>query len=839
MNNRKSAPLALVVSMGAAAVSGQTVLAQTGGATTQGPSLEEVVVTARKREESLQDVPLPVTAFTEAEIANRQLTSLDDVAKFTPGLVFSKNFGRATERPVVRGLASILAGTNASVETGVSYFVDGVYYPGDIGSLDMNDVARVEVIRGPQSALYGRNTYSGAINFVTKRPGEEVSGGVNANFDGDERGVSARLAGRPVDWLGLSINGRYYDFDGQWKNQVTGRMVGGESTSSFGAAATLTLTENTELRLRFQSNRDRDGSRPIFFQSAGVNNCFPGTRSLGSFTTTTGDNNNQWFCGEVKAAPVYLNDGPSILGTTPVVVGIPNAAPFAYDARQALAFSGVNRDLELATASFRWDIMGSGYSLILNGGVRDEDRKTGADSDHSQVNIIGANVNGFQPLATGSSSDRDTFKDWSGEVRIESPQQDRFRWMLGVYHFEWERRAYRIDFASPGGQDRPYQIFDIYNTGYFGSVGFDFTDKLSATLEMRNAKERKGQIDWTAPVNVQAGPTAGPTYDSAIRGQDEWKANTPRATLNYKLNPDMTLYAIYAKGYKPGGFNGSTAINNGRPQDEAFRQEESVNYEIGMKSQWFDRRLVLNVALFQMKIDDIQLTTPVNTSTGAVTSISTNQGDGEIKGIEIESRFAATDDLTLGFTYALADTEFTAGCDDFQWQLTSGGGIFNPANPSDPTRNLNGKGTCSIVGNAFPLAAKHTASLTADYIRPVFGGDYRLYVNSDLSYTSKKFVQVDNQAYTGAATLLGARIGLETDNWRVGLYGRNLLNEDSPVGATRWLHSYLIGFAGPVPPRNLKPGLPSTAVAAYSLPRGIFGTLRRERQIGLEMSYKF
>ncbi|MFM7626144.1 MAG: TonB-dependent receptor domain-containing protein, partial [Gammaproteobacteria bacterium] len=295
-----------------------------------------------------------------------------------------------------------------------------------------------------------------------------------------------------------------------------------------------------------------------------------------------------------------------------------------------------------------------------------------------------------------------------------------------------------------------------------------------------------------------------------------------------------------AKGYKPGGFNGLVAITNGRPADESFKQEESINYELGMKSQWMDRRLTLNVAAFFMQIDDIQLTTPINNATtGAVTSIATNQGDGEIKGLEIEGRFAATDDLTIGFTYALADTEFTSGIDDFQWQITSGGGIFNPANPTDPARNLNGRGNGSIVGHPFPLAAKHTASLTADYSRPVFGGDYRMYVNSDLSYTSKKNIQVHNTAYTGAATLLGARIGIETDNWKVGLYGRNLLDEDSVPGATRWLHSYLIGFAGPVPPRNLQPGLPSTAVAAYSLPRGIFGILRRERQVGLEMSYKF
>lgn len=843
MINRKNAPWAMVVSMGVATLAGQPTLAQSNSAEARGPTLEEVVVTARKREESLQDVPLPVTALSAADIANRQVTSLDDVAKFTPGLVFSKVFGRATERPVIRGLASVLAGTNASVETGAAYFIDGVYYQGAIQSLDMNDVERVEVIRGPQSALYGRNTYSGAINFVTKRVGDTTTGGASASFDGEERNISARVAGRLTDWLAGSVNGRYYDFDGQHVNQLTGRNVGDENSNSFGVNLDITPTETTELRLRYQSTRDRDGTRPIFFQSGGDNNCFPGTRSLGSYNSTSTDNRNQWFCGEVRPGLVYLNDAP-VTRPGPAVIGIPSTlrgqppGVLIYDTRQGVPFSGVHRDAEFASAGFRWDIMGSGYNLVLNGGWRDEDLKTGADSDHSSVNIIGANVNGVQPIATGGSSTLDTFQDWSSELRIESPQEDRLRWMVGIYHYEWENKSYRIDFASLGGQDRPFQLSDIINTGYFGSIGFDFTDRLSASLEIRRAEERKGQIDWSQVVNNQAGPTAAATYNSALRGNDEWKSTTPRATVDFKLNEDITLYAIYAKGYKPGGFNGAVAINNGRPADESFLQEESVNYELGMKSQWFDRRLVLNVGVFKMEIDAIQLTTPITNSVGAVTSIATNQGDGEITGLEIESRYAVTDNFTVGFTYALADTEFTTGIDDFQWQITSGGGIFNPANPTDPARNLNGQGNASIAGNPFPLAAKHTASLTGDYSQPVFGGDYRLYVNTDLSYTSKKNIQVHNTAYTGSALIAGARIGIETDSWRVGLYGRNLLNEDSLPGATRWLHPYLFGIpAGPA--ATLDPGLPPTSVAAYSLPRGIFGTLRRERQIGLELNYKF
>lgn len=120
----------------------------------------------------------------------------------------------------------------------------------------------------------------------------------------------------------------------------------------------------------------------------------------------------------------------------------------------------------------------------------------------------------------------------------------------------------------------------------------------------------------------------------------------------------------------------------------------------------------------------------------------------------------------------------------------------------------------------------------------MFGGDYRLFINSDLSYSSKRNVQVHNTAYTGSATLLGARIGVETDDWRLGIYGRNLLNEDSALGATRWLHAYLAATSTN-PTLTLKPGLPSPAVASYSLPRGIFGTVRRERQVGIDFSYKF
>ncbi len=836
---RKKSVMVTALSMTATALVGQGAYAQ--GSEADSIGLEEVVVTARKREESLQDVPLAVTALSAEQISERQVQSIDDLARFTPGLVFAKAFGRSNDRPVIRGLASVLAGTNGTVETGAAYFVDGIYYPGDITSLDMADVARVEVIRGPQSALYGRNTYSGAVNFITRSPGDSFDGAASANFDKDEKGANLRLSGPLGEKAGGGISLRYNKFDGQWINQLTGKTIGSEESKSISGVLELKPIEDVTLRFRATWAEDRDGSRPLFFQSGADNNCYPGTRSLGSFNSTSTTNTNQYFCGEIQPGIIALNDAP-VTRAIPLVNGIPTTLNTAasgivptggiYDTRQGLVFSGVDRDLALATAIGTWDIFGSGYTLTVDGGLRDDKRKTGSDSDHSSVNIIQAPINGVQRQALGAATAIDETSDFSSEIKINSPEEGRFRWLLGAYHYEQELRTFDMDFSTPNGQSEPWQVIDVYNTSFFGSVDFDFTDRLSASLELRRAKEYKQLNQRANRPNFQ---TPGATTFS---GKDSWTATTPRVTVDFKLTPDITLFANFAKGTKPGGFNGAVASLNGRPQDITFNEETSKNYEIGMKSAWMDNRLIANVSVFFLQAEDIQLTTPIqNITTGAVTSIATNQGSGEIKGLELEARFAATENLTLGLTYALADTEFTEGCDDFQYTLTSGGGVYRVNAPST-SFNPTGRGDCSIVGNPFPLAAKNTASLTADYKRPIGAGDMNLYINGDVSFTDKRAVQVHDDPYTPSTTLVGLRVGVQTDKWRAGLYARNLTNEDAVPSATRWLHTYLIGINNV----TLDPGLPPASIAgvgnaAYSLPRGFFGILRRERQVGLEVTY--
>nr|MBP6513892.1 TonB-dependent receptor [Steroidobacteraceae bacterium] len=732
MNYSVRRPLAVAVSAICALASAGFAQAQTAPT-----ALEEVVVTARKTSENLQEAPVAVSAFSAETLARRQISSVDDVARFTPGLVFSKAFGRATERPVIRGQSNVLAGVTAGAEAGAAYFIDGIYFPGDVQSLDMADVQRVEVIRGPQSALYGRNTYSGAINFVTRSPSDTFEGQARAAYDSDETDIALRLEGPLSQTLAGSLSLRNTEFDGQWKNQTTGKTIGDESTKSISGVLEWNPTEDVRLRLRGSYSEDKDGTRPLFLQDASYNNCMPGTRSLSSYyTATNGVPNNpyQYFCGTIKPQPIALNDGPAIatipLPSAPLTATNTTFAPF-YQTQDGLPLSGVERERTMFSALFDWDIAGSGYKLTVASAVRNEDRWTGADSTHSSVNYwFPSSTQTSGANAFLNSADADDIFDYSAEMRIESPSGGALRWMLGVFHYEQEFETSTVNFLAPRGQKSPYQVSEIINSSVFGLVEWKFAESWSLTAEGRYAEETKKRTDY--PTGLTA-PGATPSF----KDEGQFNKFTPRVTVKWDINDDLNMYAIYAEGNKPGGLNGVNGIASGIP---TFDEETSKVYELGLKATWLDGRLVTNLAAFLIKATDVQLTTAVvNATSSSTVSIVSNQGSADIQGIEVEARYRVIDPLTLSLTYALADSEFTKGCDDFQWTLTSGGGKYNAASPG--SNNLNGQGDCSIIGNMLPMSSKHSASFAADWRQPV-NENLEFFVNADLSYSSKKAVQV-------------------------------------------------------------------------------------------------
>ncbi|MCY3565779.1 MAG: TonB-dependent receptor, partial [Gammaproteobacteria bacterium] len=532
--------IAGTVSLAAMALSGQ--------ALAQESLVEEITVTARKVEESLNDTPVSVSAFTTASIEQLDINSVTDIARFTPGLSFSSAFGRSTERPVIRGQGNILARVQFGVESGVAYFVDGMYYAGDIQSLDMSNLERVEVIKGPQSALYGRNTYSGAINFVTRRPGQDFSGRARVRGLGDgEQELVGSVGGQLIDGvLAMQAAVRHYEFDGQWTNTVTEQPIGQEESDSINVTLDWTPNESFSLTGRVQYQEDNDGTRPFFLQSAAENNCYPGFRSLAFWPLVESRNPNQYFCGEILPRPIALNDGPDADGVPNVIPGINPGSTFfgnVYSLGQGVLFSGVERELNnyALSASYNLD---SGNTLTFQVSRRDEEAKTGSDSDHGPTNFF------LGPEAFFALSNVTEFTETAYEARLDSAADSALRWSAGVFHYDLEEDQTDI---VPGGFSPDGIDNFITNTAAFVSVGWDFSDRASATVELRYADEEKSQVDINAAGMV------------AFSGATSFFSFAPRVTLDYRLNDDAMLYGIYSEGIKPGGLNGFDGASTGRP----------------------------------------------------------------------------------------------------------------------------------------------------------------------------------------------------------------------------------------------------------------------------------
>lgn len=796
-------------------------LAQEEGA--QAPSRDVITVTARRREETILDAPVAVTAFGEEDILDLGLQSVDDVARFTPGLSFSAAFGRTSERPVIRGQANVLAGVQFGVESGTAYFIDGVYYPGSIQNLDTNDLARVEVIRGPQSALYGRNTYAGAINFVTRGATDTFEGQARARAGSHgEYEIAGGISGPIGDRAGFRLSVRDYNYDGEFTNQVTGQTVGSQSTTSVSGVLDFNPNDNIDFRVRAQYSDSVDGTLPLFLQPAASNNCSPGYRSLNYWSRSGSTNTNQYFCGVIRPAPVALNTGPAVPGQPAIVPGVPANAlnpflPFQlYSTGDGTAFDGVTNETTLLSGIMNYDIDGSGYVLTVSAAYRDEERRFGSDSDHSSINFVLQPAGMANTGAFFANTTRAEVADVSFEARLASPVDRRLRWMVGAYYYDQTSDQFSITFSNPAGN--PSSELTTTNEALFGLVEYDITDALTVTLEGRYAEEEKTTLDAIG--------TATPFNRS-----DTFTNFTPRLTINWSVNPETTVFAVYAQGVKPGGQNGAIGQTTGNP---TYDQETSVNFELGVKRSLFGGAGYFAASAFYIDATDVQLTTAVSNPSGAINSVATNQGAAEILGLELEYRQQLNDILSVGATYAWTRPEFTSGCDDAQWELTSGGGVIagNATAPGTGTSFFGQTGNCSIAGNRIPLTSEHQLSVNGELRAPLGqNGSLEWFARADYTYESSKYVQVHNLAETGSASILGAQLGIESGNWTLLAYGRNILDEDSIVMATRWLQTpYLsTGFSPNTAPVN----------AARGAPRAFFGTLRRGASYGVEARYRF
>ena len=444
-------------------------------------ALEEIVVTARRTEESLQEVPISISAFTAADIEEAGLRSVEDLALQTPGFSFRSAFGRTGDRPVIRGQSNIQGEPNAS------FFIDGVFVSGSISGYDLDNLERVEVIRGPQSALYGRRTFSGAINYITARPTDELSGRFSGTVGDNGLWDTAGSISGPIigDTLLFQANARYYERDGYYTNTVTNRKdVGGQETRSVGGTLYWLPTENFEAMLRFNWTRNDDEHFPITLYGSGNNNCFL-PQQIGvsgpPFTGTPIYSTRQrgYFCG-VFGEP------------TPLSLSTDGFADGGVDA-------GLKREAFRYSLVLDWDL--GGYQLTSVSAFNESSLYSGVDQDYSAIR--GAR-GAFETVSFEKGA-----RDYSQELRILSPRDERLRWLGGVYYFKDESGdRFSGDLSGTVASGAPVSLTaqatadEVENQSVFGMVEFDVTDRFTLTAEARYARDKitfSGQSNYNRP----------------------------------------------------------------------------------------------------------------------------------------------------------------------------------------------------------------------------------------------------------------------------------------------------------------------------------------------------
>ena len=732
--------------------------------------VDELVVTARKVEERLQDVPIAVSAFTGESLERKQAQNLIDVAEFTPGVQIQQGFGRDGDRPVFRGTSNILTS-----DAKVGIFVDGIPYFGDFSTLDLETAQRVEVIKGPQSAVFGRGTLSGAINVVTRRPSEEFAGRMRASAGNYGRRELSGMASGPLfaPWIKGQLGFKAFNTEGQFKNlAVEGETLGAQRTRVLTGGLFFDPMEGLDASVRFIKQEDRDGHFAVQLQPSTRNNCFLNTRG--------------YFCGEVQAPTSYFINTNRIRN------------------------AGLERDAERVIYDLNWDVGKSGYLFTYQGGINEVYESTGYDQsyDNRDFFLIGAgcpfaripnSVCGVSPFNDTNSSRRNTT---THEARLSSPADQRLRGRIGAYR-SLDRSKPLTEYLelTETGPDALGAATRIENTAFFGGVDFDILENLTLTLEARRAtdKVRSTTLSYQVrqyfdPSRLALLPVSNPNAISGVPAlrNATFKATLPRVTLTWKPQADITVYGQYAEGNSAGGFNDPAAPIT------TFDEEKLKNYELGVKTQLlgFD---YLNASVYFNEYLGQVLT---NTFAGptAVQSFRANAGDSEIKGFELEgSRELLMPGLQFNFAYSYIDAEFTRGADPDQAVLLLGAACKTGAAADLSRPGCRAAG--SLVGKRPPLVSRHLASLGLNYRGDTQWTGVGWFAGGDLTHRSKMFDQVHNLLELGATTKLNLQAGIETEGGlRLAVWGKNVNDDDTPQGSLRF-----VDFPGPISPTGDRP----------------------------------
>ncbi len=720
--------------------------------------LEEIVVTAQKREESLQDVPISVNAVSGEKLVEAGIARLDDLKAYVPNLQVTET-GIANNF-YIRGIGS---GLNQGFEQSVSTYSDGVFRGrGPQSRMPFVDIERIEVLRGPQPVLFGKNATAGAVNLISAKPTDEFSGSVRATYEVEtnEQALEAVVSGPLSESVGARLALRYRETDGYVRN--------------------LTLNPDEPAR------EDTFGRLTLSFR--------PSERFDATLKVETGRfdvvGRQVEIFGELPAAPIRRPNGTTL---TPPIPGL----LYSQILRNVFAQnSGVldntlnfrrssNGDYSImepteAALTLNWQF-GNGITLTSLTGFSEYSLDEGCDCDFTGGNVITAGIS-------------ESYDQFSQELRLTSPKDQRIAWIAGLFFQNYSldesdfilvpgnsivvpllngNPALPLGSGSAFADTRNPRVFkqDSELFAVFGQATWNVTDVFRVTAGGRWSSENKtgsrvNDLTSAAGVSLPVG-LIDVLYNAvfriqrhSVRGERTEDNFSPLINLQYDFGGDSMAYLSWAKGYKAGGYD---ARSNQAPPVGTFEYEpeKAESYELGVKTR-LGSAAEVNAAVFFTDYTDLQ-TSAFDGSLG----FNVGNGSAEVKGLELEARWQAMERLYLAASFAYLD---------FEWTRYDGQCYFNP-----PAALLSNRvpGNCNYDGFTNQLAPKTTGVLSAEYTWPL--GSLELRAALDAAYSAKYLTSLtlDPGSVQDSYTKLNARLALvgAERKWELALIGRNITDE--------------------------------------------------------------
>ncbi len=771
-----------------------------------GIKLEEIVVTAQRTETNLQETPVSVSAVSGEALTQQGASSLLDLTNFIPNLQVSTTTlqGGGNGRFAIRGI-----GQDAGSQAAVGLYVDDIYYPTGAGNvMGLFDIDRVEVLRGPQGTLFGRNTIGGAIQYVTVKPGREFGGYGEVTAGNFGRTDFNGALNIPLgDTLAARIAVGYNSRDG-FVHDIRNNVDRGEDTRKLGRVQVRwTPSDALTVDLKGEWMANRTNGRPGIIKGY-AGSLFPnGQNDSAQFPALS----RLFFGSTDHFCPSVVANGPCL--------DVASKGDYQMAGYNAPDFA----ELDYAAGGLvvGWDLNDS-VTLKSISGYSKTDDLTVTDADGTPASFLV-----IQSPATET-------KAFSEEVQlIVKAFDNRLSWTTGLFYYDEERvvPSSGISLGVVPVTQGDGTNSNLTSKAIFTQATFAFTDRLSGTVGLRYSDEKsdKQTRDSTPPFNA--------TPYKVFKGS--FTDTSPQVGLKFQATDDQMYYFNAAKGYRAGGFTADPGYAGG---SKSYDPEEAWTYEVGARLEFLDRRLRLNPTVFFTDWKGIQVNTLIPIPEAGAACLATNDcrpgvgttpqnmGDAEIRGFEFEALFQATDRLTLQASVGYLDAKYTDIKNVFGQIFPAAlggfpvGSLFIPDlcdGNNDPTlAQLNPNRT---AGQLAPLAALYECkggsdlakapqfkfSVGARYAYPLSGGSQVMGM-VDYGWTDKQRSEVANRGQVPLPSygVLNARVQYTApDNrWSLAVFGTNLTDELYYVGGTDFANGYTPGATVWDPARPMEYG---------------------------------